>query len=552
MSQSGVPRSIVIVAALVVVAVAGFLLIQPRNGGQGDTVNPDAVAGEDITITLGENVQLDASASTDNLGITSYAWDLGDGDMASGESVEHVYSGVGDYTVTLTVEDKAGNSDTDALTVHVVEPEDETPPIADAGTDIETVVGAMIVLDASGSSDNIGITEYLWDLGDGDEATGVTIEHFYTAVGEYAVVLTVEDEAGNSDTDTLIITVEEAADETPPGAEAGPDQDVLVSDQVAFDGSGSGDDIGIVLYSWDFDDGDTATGMHVTHSFDEAGVYTVTLEVSDAARNTATDTLLVTVAEGEPADETPPTAEAGPDQEGVVGEAIHFDGSGSTDDVDIEAYLWSFGDGASAEGAVVEHAYDAVGEYTVTLTVTDEAENPGEDTLTVTITEAETAPTIDGVIDLGEYPHEFTHPVTDVTIHWYNDAEEIYIGLESPGTGWVAIGFDPVAFMRGANLIFCYVEDGEAFVSDQYGSGSFSHQPDTNSGGTEDITDYAGVETSGGTIFEFRMLLDTGDEYDNPLSPGGSHTALNSVQMTSDSLTAKHSRKGAFAITLDD
>ena len=168
------------------------------------------------------------------------------------------------------------------------------------------------------------------------------------------------------------------------------------------------------------------------------------------------------------------------------------------------------------------------------------------------VTIAEAAPTIDGVIDTGEYSHEFTHPVTGVTIHWYNDAEEIYIGLESPGTGWVAIGFDPVAFMRGANFIFCYVDDGEAFVSDQYGSGSFSHLPDTGSGGTEDITEYAGVETGEGTVFEFKMLLDTGDEYDNPLSPGGTHPVLNSVQMTADSLTAKHTRKGSFTITLDD
>jgi PKD repeat protein len=550
MSQSGVPRSIVIFAAIVMVAVVGYLLIQPREEGQRDTVNPAAAAGEDITVSLGGSVQLDAGDSTDNVGITSYTWDLGDGEEVSGETVEHVYSDVGDYTVTLTIEDEAGNSDSDTLTVHVVEPEDETLPIADAGADVETVVGAMIHLDASGSSDDIGITSYQWDLGDSVEATGVIIEHFYVATGEYSVVLTIEDEAGNSDTDTLIVTVDEAADETPPEAEAGPDQDALVGDQVSFDGSDSSDDIGIVMYSWDFGDGGTATSMQVTHSFDEVGVYTVTLEVSDAAGNTATDTLDVSVAEGEPSDEIPPTAEAGPDQAVVVGETIQFDASGSTDNVGIETYLWNFGDGASAGGAVVEHSYDEAGEYIVTLTVKDGAGNSGEDTLTVTISEA--APTIDGVIDPGEYPHEFAHPVTDVTIYWYNDAEEIYIGLKSLGTGWVAIGFDPVAFMRGANFIFCYVEDGEAFVSDQYGSGSFSHLPDTSAGGTEDITDYAGVETSGGTVFEFRMPLDTGDEYDNPLIPGGSHTALNSVQMTSDSLTAKHTRKGSFLITLDD
>jgi PKD repeat protein len=513
-------------------------------------VNPNAVAGEDVTVFLGNDVLLDARGSTDNVGIMSFEWDLGDGEIASGESVDHEYAGVGDYTVTLIVVDEAGNTDSDAITVHVVEPDDEISPTADAGLDVEAVVGAIIALNASGSSDNVGIMEYNWDLGDGNEATGVTVEHFYATAGEYTVVLMVRDEAGNSDSDTLIASVGEGTDETPPEANAGADVDIFVGDQVAFDGSGSSDDIGVVLYSWDFGDGATATGMLVTHSFDEAGAYTVTLEVYDATGNTAMDSIQISVSEEEPADATPPTAVAGSDQAGIVGETKLFDGSGSTDDMGIVSYLWNFGDGTSAEGAIVEHVYDVAGEYTVTLTVTDGAGNPDEDTLMVTIAEA--APTIDGVIDTGEYSHEFTHPVTGVTIHWYNDAEEIYIGLESPGTGWVAIGFDPVAFMRGANFIFCYVDDGEAFVSDQYGSGSFSHIPDTGSGGTEDITEYAGVETGEGTVFEFKMLLDTGDEYDNPLSLGGTHTVLNSVQMTSDSLTVKHTRKGSFTITLDD
>ncbi len=550
MSQSGVSRNIVIVAAIAVVIVAGLWLFQPGNGGSGDSVNPNAVAGEDATVSLGESVILDASGSTDNVEITGYLWDLGDGDTATGVSTVHVYSVVGDYTVTLTVEDEAGNMDIDTFTVHVVEPEDETPPTADAGPDIETVVGAMIVLDGSASRDDVGITEYNWTLGDGGEAIGMTVEYSYTVAGEYPVVLTVSDKAGNSDSDTLIATVDDGADETPPEADAGPDQVAIVGDPVAFDGSGSGDNIGVVLYSWDFGDGDTATGMRVSHTFVEAGDYTVTLEVSDAAGNTMTDTLRVSLSAPEPIDVNPPTAVAGPDQSGDVGEMMVFDGSGSTDDVGIALYLWSFGDGASAEEAIVEHSYDEAGEYTVNLTVADGTGNIGEDTLTVIISEAE--PTIDGIITPGEYPHEFTHPVTDVTIHWFNDAEEIYIGLESPGTGWVAIGFDPVAFMRGANLIFCYVIDGEPFVSDQYGSGSFAHLPDTGSGGTEDVTEYAGVETSGGTVFEFRMPLDTGDEYDNPLSPGGAHKALNSVQMTSDSLTAKHTRKGSFNINLDE
>jgi PKD repeat protein len=55
----------------------------------------------------------------------------------------------------------------------------------------------------------------------------------------------------------------------------------------------------------------------------------------------------------------------------TAGGTTTFDGSQSYSGVDIASYSWDFGDGAAAEGAIVDHAYAAAGDYTVTLTVTD-------------------------------------------------------------------------------------------------------------------------------------------------------------------------------------
>ncbi len=53
--------------------------------------------------------------------------------------------------------------------------------------------------------------------------------------------------------------------------------------------------------------------------------------------------------------------------------AVTFDGSGSTDDGSISAYQWDFGDGSPiATDATVTHTFDTVGEYIVTLQVTDD------------------------------------------------------------------------------------------------------------------------------------------------------------------------------------
>ena len=89
-------------------------------------------------------------------------------------------------------------------------------------------------------------------------------------------------------------------------------EDVVVGDSVSFDASESqrGDTV-ITTYSWDFDDGTTATGESVTHSFDESGDYTVELTVEDFYGETATVERELTVAE--PATPTPtqtPTPDA--------------------------------------------------------------------------------------------------------------------------------------------------------------------------------------------------------------------------------------------------
>jgi len=67
-----------------------------------------------------------------------------------------------------------------------------------------------------------------------------------------------------------------------------------------------------------------------------------------------------------------PVANAGPDQNAIVGESVQFDGSqSSASDGSIGSFLWNFGDGTSGEGATASHAYPAAGTFTVTLTVTD-------------------------------------------------------------------------------------------------------------------------------------------------------------------------------------
>jgi len=81
----------------------------------------------------------------------------------------------------------------------------------------------------------------------------------------------------------------------PPVADAGPNQTVIVNETVILDGSNSHDPDGtIVAYEWDFGDETTGSEVIVSHIYDVAGIYTVTLTVTDDCL-TGSDTAEITV-----------------------------------------------------------------------------------------------------------------------------------------------------------------------------------------------------------------------------------------------------------------
>ncbi|WP_321420773.1 disaggregatase related repeat-containing protein [uncultured Methanomethylovorans sp.] len=177
-----------------------------------------------------------------------------------------------------------------------------------------------------------------------------------------------------------------------PVAEAGANQTVVIGSTVSFDGSGSIDANGIVLYSWDFGDGATAedTVATASHVYPTAGTYTVTLNVTDASDQSDSDTLKVVVSDPVgPVDNTP-VANAGDDQTVTTGSTVSFDGSGSTDDNGIVLYSWDFDDSTTSTGVSPQHAYATAGTYTVNLTVTDTIGQKDSDTMQVVVTEPTT------------------------------------------------------------------------------------------------------------------------------------------------------------------
>ncbi len=162
-------------------------------------------------------------------------------------------------------------------------------------------IGDSVLLDGNASFDPdepFGFIQvYEWDFGDGTRLLNSRmpiVSHTYNAVGSYLVNLTVYDnECGN---DSAQLTINVFQTNLPPIADAGPDQEVNLSEVVSLDGSNSTDPDGtIVSYMWDFGDGSVGVGVNNAHVYRTPGTYTVTLTVTDNFGAIDTDTAIVNV-----------------------------------------------------------------------------------------------------------------------------------------------------------------------------------------------------------------------------------------------------------------
>jgi hypothetical protein len=170
-----------------------------------------------LDIDFSDNLELDSVAcNADNvLPWRSIATDINGSSYTTNWQVSvALWNGLseGQHELYFKIVDDAGNEyitpdDPAGFTIW----KDTIPPIADAGPDQTVMVGEMVSFDGTDSTDENWIDEYSWDfdISDGiqNDASGATPTHSYGSFGDYTVTLTVEDPAGNSDTDTMIVHV---------------------------------------------------------------------------------------------------------------------------------------------------------------------------------------------------------------------------------------------------------------------------------------------------------------------------------------------------------
>lgn len=354
---------------------------------------PDADAGLDRTVTVGQTVVLDGSASTDPDGdALAFAWTILSAPPGSAVALRDatavrpfvVIDRPGQYELALVVNDGTIDSAPDTVALTTV----NSPPVANAGPDLHVPLGGTAMLDGSASSDADGDPlRYEWTLvgvPPGSAATlsdpGAVAPTIVADVpGTYVIDLVVWDGVATSAPDTVLV----ATENVPPRADAGPDQSVHAGDVVLLDGAGSSDADGDALsFAWSLTvrpAGSAAALVNagsLTASFvaDLPGEYVAQLVVNDGSVDSAPDTATISTTN------STPVARAGDDLVVDVGQVVPLDGSASSDpDGDALTYSWSLlarpgGSAAAldaAGSAAPSFVADVAGDYVAQLIVND-------------------------------------------------------------------------------------------------------------------------------------------------------------------------------------
>ncbi len=289
----------------------------------------------------------------------TYSWNFGDGGTSTLANPTHFYSAPGAYTVTLTVVDGNGCTNTLVSTAYIV-----VGTITAAFTNPATACKFSSVVFTNTSSTHISSS---WDFGDGGTDTTNTGVHSYSSPGTYTVRLIVFDGfCYDTITHTITIVPGPGGSFTYTPLHACPPP---VS--ISFTGTAPAG----TTVTWLFGDGGTGTGLSPTHTYTRRGIDTIKMIVRDPVTG-CSDTIkrIDTLYDLYLDISANPT-------EGCVPLTVNFFYNLYTYMPDttmgarpypfgISSFSWNFGDGSpTSSSPTPSHTYTAVGIYSAILTI---------------------------------------------------------------------------------------------------------------------------------------------------------------------------------------
>ncbi len=324
-----------------------------------------------------------------------------------------LFNTAGNYVLRLHASDGPLGADDD---VNVTVNPPNQAPVVNAGNNQTITLPATANLDGSAIDDGFPIGSSLsvaWGRSSGPgqvtfaNANSFTTSANFSAAGVYVLRLTANDgeEAASSE---VTISVASQAVNQPPTVSAGPDQTIsLPTDTVTLQGIATDDGLpsGNLTVAWSIVSGPATAvfgnggSAETTAQFNATGTYVLRLTASDGELSRSDD-LVVTVMPA-PAQNQPPTANAGTDQTVLLSTGVQLDGSAGDDGLPAGNLTTNWtkisGPGAvtflNPNVTITGALFSATGTYVLRLTAGDGALS-ASDEVTITVIENVAPPTI--------------------------------------------------------------------------------------------------------------------------------------------------------------
>jgi gliding motility-associated-like protein len=287
--------------------------------------------------------------------IRAWIWNFGDGSSSNLRNPSKVYNNAGNYNVTLLVVDQNGCSNSITKPNYVVV---QAKPTANFSAPVRSACAPPLTVNYYNNSTPTSGLAYQWSFGDGATSALQAPSHTYNTLGSFDVKLKITTSLGCSDSITKPAYV-------------------MIQDIVA--NFSANNTTGCAPFTvnfsnttlpppnnatWNFGDGTTSTQINPTKTYTTPGTYTVKLTAanSSSCSDSVIKTAYIVVN---------PSPAAAFSANNTTGCSVPFMAAFNDQSTGAVAWSWNFGDATTSGQQHPVKVYNNMGNYTVSLTVTN-------------------------------------------------------------------------------------------------------------------------------------------------------------------------------------